>query len=1045
MSRRNPIEKIQNNPNVKTEYVTREVQYAPTVFLPTKVITSYSKPTTYGYPSTEQYNYTQTKTTTITTTNTTTNTQTYNYPHTIYYSNGNYIQTDNNNYSNAFLQGQTYQNIEGRKTVQNYEYQHGSDKKPQITKTDQAGNNIIYVERKTNYPQTNNLNLNYIYNMSNNQNSNKMTNIKKTQNPNNINYEYYNNNMYMVQSGNIATAKPKAQVLSKNPIPNNYYNNYSNQQQIVNNQNNINNTYKSNTTTNIKNRINLNTQVNDVINNQANTYINNKIKINNKKANKNATFSGYSSKPNNLNTINKDIYSENNDGLIEEPPDNMRKKDKNNDRFNRTMPNLKENKELSSTLNTTDRKSYPLQSISTFEISFDNTAPQSKIKNIIPPKVVQNNPPVLSNNIPISTNQNNIQNVQIQNNNTYENLEYKDKYGNSYVLINGQIYAINSNSQKAQSQKKDINNQKNVVKNAQIDKNDARYQNKDNVYYEEIIQEPTNINNPAYFDTYTGQKINTQNDSKKNTNYSVDINKIQQEFNLQNNNQYNDYLNNTFPAQGQKVYKVEYLVNSNTIQNDNSNGRVNKFKQEQNYTNINMNPNYNYNIQLNQQQQQQIINNALYNKTKSGAIGESDLPIVVPQQPKKRRPVYKIPPSKKRAVSQGRSLTFIHKYYDENFILEEDNEDNASDSENKKQNKKLKNIFRNVTNLKRMIPQGNNIKQKDEEENDNLEENENIIINPEEDQNNLENKDNNNNENAQNNNAMRLSCIRFSLDPSSSNQDEKSKDNNKNKEIENNNNIDDNADNNKDDKNKEKESEDNDLENKDNKELNSEIIKNSHLKEMNENENILSSSLSMPKNSDSILEPKISADKINISNLEKNIDGKILRNIDINSSSNDNVSTIKESTVSSINPNFFDPKETGIEDSILNSNINIDKSKLNINIENDKKENDDDDKRISLNIGEHNLDKYFEKEGVNKRDPKQNEISTSLKTINLEENKELINSQLSKGSSGNLSRGNSKEGELLTLDDALKGSVHIPEKIQNFVNKNNELYNDNNK
>ena len=42
---------------------------------------------------------------------------------------------------------------------------------------------------------------------------------------------------------------------------------------------------------------------------------------------------------------------------------------------------------------------------------------------------------------------------------------------------------------------------------------------------------------------------------------------------------------------------------------------------------------------------------------------------------KHKRPVFKIPPCKKACLSQGKSLTFIHKYYDENFILEEDDEE----------------------------------------------------------------------------------------------------------------------------------------------------------------------------------------------------------------------------------------------------------------------------------------------------------------------------------------------------------------------------------
>ena len=42
---------------------------------------------------------------------------------------------------------------------------------------------------------------------------------------------------------------------------------------------------------------------------------------------------------------------------------------------------------------------------------------------------------------------------------------------------------------------------------------------------------------------------------------------------------------------------------------------------------------------------------------------------------KHKRPVFKIPPCKKVSLSQGKSLNFIHKYYDENFILEEEDEE----------------------------------------------------------------------------------------------------------------------------------------------------------------------------------------------------------------------------------------------------------------------------------------------------------------------------------------------------------------------------------
>ena len=57
---------------------------------------------------------------------------------------------------------------------------------------------------------------------------------------------------------------------------------------------------------------------------------------------------------------------------------------------------------------------------------------------------------------------------------------------------------------------------------------------------------------------------------------------------------------------------------------------------------------------------------------------------VLKKKIKHKRPVFKIPPSKKVSLSQGKNLNFIHKYYDENFILEEDNEEES---------KALKDIF----------------------------------------------------------------------------------------------------------------------------------------------------------------------------------------------------------------------------------------------------------------------------------------------------------------------------------------------------------------
>ena len=47
----------------------------------------------------------------------------------------------------------------------------------------------------------------------------------------------------------------------------------------------------------------------------------------------------------------------------------------------------------------------------------------------------------------------------------------------------------------------------------------------------------------------------------------------------------------------------------------------------------------------------------------------------------RNRPLYAVPPSKKRAISQGKPFTLINKYYDENYILEDDEEGEEKNEE----------------------------------------------------------------------------------------------------------------------------------------------------------------------------------------------------------------------------------------------------------------------------------------------------------------------------------------------------------------------------
>ena len=1188
----------QRNENYNNTYSIRAAKYSQTKVLPLKVITTYSNPKVYTVKTGDYFDNSQisnnttytTKTETInntpyttqTKTTYTTETETNNnimYDYSEYFKDYDNAMNNNinniNNIINYETNTYTYdQSNKNNQATKNYGYNTVKvEKPPSIQKCEPEiqddFNNIIYDERLTNYHQSNPLNLNDIYN----------NDINDKYIKNNINYEYDNNNMYLVQSGY------NVEKTISNPIEQNNY--YYDNTQIINNQQNTNKNknisnvnYKVNKNMNynvtkinnnvtknpknkkINNTVNINPNNVKVINNNNNnnktnnnvTNINNKnnkynqtiknIKIitnnqihsdnaNTNKNKKNTTTNNKKISNNNnsknnkmpfkysgYNNIQKISVNDIDNSIDEEPPDNMRNRTKNNhERFNHTMPNLNPNEENKISMSedpknkTMERKSQPVQAIS-IEITKNNNT-HSKSNNI----------PVKTNNIIFvnSNTNNNTKNIKAQNvmtennNNIDDNMEYSDKYGNVFVLINGKLVRKNSltnttninnttndnkttndNNTTKINNNTNIDNKTNINKNNDIDtKINQNYKNKDNVYYEEEEsnnEEPTNTNNGgAFFDTYTGQVINNQNKEKKT---NSNINKIKQEFDLKND----EYFNNTYPTQKQIRYKNDNLYDNNTNVMENQNQNSNLCVQPPFYDtslnmNIDMNTNYNMDMDMDQGQQQEEEEekkNILFKKTKSSQIYDNDVQIIEPpQRPKKRRPVYKIPPSKKRAVSQGKSLIFIHKYYDENFILEEDNEDNVSDNENKKtQNKPIKNIFREVTNIKRLIPKwqelGNQNKEKNDDDNNSIEnpENTNIIKN-EEEQNNLnENEKNNNIENNVENNLsnsdiniepnyqnMRLSYMRLSLEKTSTIPDENVDNNNNDnvniesskediKKIENENNI-----KNENDKNEKKDDqkldskqnpniessliltnsciENNDKQNYENSESKDNIIYKSEILDNNlansQIENISNielsqskicadSNLSGPKNSDSIIKKKDS-DNININIENKNSKDSLKDSQKIeNNSIMNGQSNIKENNSSSNMNN--------------NSDIN-----MNLNIDLESKENDD-EKRITLNIADYDLDKYFEKEGINKRDPSQQEVSTSLKTIDLNEEKRnsqiIVDSLQDEEQKENLKIINSTSSEdstngskLITNDDGLVGGVHLPEKNQNDENKNN--------
>ena len=755
--------------NIPINYVSSTIKYAKPIVYPTKNIYSTSSATTtttnsnmYVYTSSNKKKY-------YTTSTNTGNVRYANYPHTTYYSKPQYIYPSANQKKIVYIQ--TPVNV--NQNTQTIKYHNVTTGTYPVTKTSTptevatpittttnttttTTNNVIYNqygERGTNYQIHNPLNLNNIYNMNN------ATTITST-NPQII-YESKNsddNNIIYADVGNFRLRNTNPKINQKQIDPNVYFNNTDP------------NLLKNTTATQTKNDI--------IINNDA--FFN---------------YSEYPSQPSNYinNKTANNLYKG-----VEDTMKNIESTE-NTDNFNNTMPTPKIKEQISSQYNmtvkgeNTIRKSEPNQIASNFEISINK--PKKQYKNNILVKCNEisfqslstitkknsNNVQIKTDNVEIEAQKessNNTQTkseeVQIENqeNQEPENVEYVDQFGNRYLLIDGQYidkrYFMNQNENKNETNeepKKETNieqsNNSEAVKTSVNEESDKpeHIKNKDNVYYEEDQNNNEGVSSNINAEQNIEQNQQIQKEENKNENeikyhdINLNMNAIQQGY------LNNEYFNNGYQSQNQNV----------------ENERSNRFKQDAqiNYAEINlnnMNANYNYNMNLLRSQQNQINNinviNDQYKKSQSDKINDNTIMTVEPQKVKKRRPVYKIPPSKKRAVSHGKSLNFIHKYYDENFILEEDNEDNVSDDENKKK-KNLKSIFRGVTNMKRLTHQWQQLK----EQNDgyNVEQNENILINSEEPkktENLNENVDNSQNTNTnleENNNAMRLSHIGFSL------------------------------------------------------------------------------------------------------------------------------------------------------------------------------------------------------------------------------------------------------------------------------------------
>ena len=304
-----------------------------------------------------------------------------------------------------------------------------------------------------------------------------------------------------------------------------------------------------------------------------------------------------------------------------------------------------------------------------------------------------------------------------------------------YQNLNGNNGLI-QNVRKIQPQNKNELQQKRMIINSQSQQNMNVPENsiipnniqpiRNNINYPQdmsskniINQNKMNQNTPLMINNKNPQNINIQNQMLINNNQNTNIpqpqnfatiHKIQPQ-QIPNNIP----IGNTIIKDG-KVYYVNpiqnHIINPNIINNNNNilQPKPNLQMHQNNQIPNQVNQNIIYKQIINNQiiyrdQNGNIINipkppQQINNQTKLNnrqnvikrkklsrvarllqAKDTNDRKPALQYKVERNRPLYAVPPSKKRAVSQGKPFTLINKYYDENYILEDDEEGEEKNEE----------------------------------------------------------------------------------------------------------------------------------------------------------------------------------------------------------------------------------------------------------------------------------------------------------------------------------------------------------------------------
>ena len=241
-----------------------------------------------------------------------------------------------------------------------------------------------------------------------------------------------------------------------------------------------------------------------------------------------------------------------------------------------------------------------------------------------------------------------------------------------------------------------------------------------------ILQEKNKIQNILNYNGVIQNNIGKENGMNINENIiylnnnqqTNNNNNVNQQFpylnQISNNNISSIYLNNNIKVENNganPIYLNQIKENQESIiSNLNINNEIKNSEINNNQINSQNIPNIDNITQNNQSINNKNINNSEQNKntnnnskipnkkilkngkklSKKGKITKMKLKNehkpTKQYKVERKRPVYAVPPSKKRSVSQGKPFNLIHKYYDENYILEDDEEEASKNEE--KLNKK---------------------------------------------------------------------------------------------------------------------------------------------------------------------------------------------------------------------------------------------------------------------------------------------------------------------------------------------------------------------